>query len=236
MELEGTALFYRERKKLDTAEKLYLRALSIWEKANSGSAASNDSLLSTKFKSLAQFYREQGKKAEAEALDKRAKEILAKALGSIGSSSNPETIDTLLSESGVGYTTYNREPGGADQYGRTSTIRAILELGVAWASKYPKVPFAVGDISQKGGGPFPPHGGHRDGRQVDIRPLTKDGVNEPTNIGALNYSSELTRELILMIKQMFPGATISFNDPQLVNEGLTKRAQGYGNHLHVQFP
>ena len=96
-------------------------------------------------------------------------------------------------------------------------------------------PIAVGDISRKGGGPFPPHATHKDGLDVDMRPLTNNGINEPTNIGAANYSHEQTRELLLLIRGNFNIEVIFFNDPLTISEGLTRRAKGHGNHLHVRF-
>lgn len=146
------------------------------------------------------------------------------------------SVETVLPESGLGYTTYNREPGGADQYGRASTIRAIESIAEAWAGHHPTQPIAVGDISLRRGGPFHPHKSHVDGRDVDFRPLTNNGVNEPTDIKAMNYSHSLTREFVLLVREIYPAATILFNDPRLLKEKLTKQATGHGNHLHVRFP
>ena len=145
------------------------------------------------------------------------------------------SIETVLPESGVGFVTYNREPGGRDQFGRASAIRAIQQLGELWHDRHPTVPFAVGDISRRGGGPFPPHASHRNGRDVDLRPLTNNGRNEPTNVGAANYSHALTRELATLIRQELNPEFILFNDPLLIADGLTRRADGHGNHLHVRF-
>lgn len=147
-----------------------------------------------------------------------------------------KAVETVLPASGLGYTTYAREPGGADQYGRASTVRALQALGEAWAARHPERPFAIGDMSRRGGGPFPPHKSHHDGRDADLRPLTNNGIDEPTNVGASNYSYELTRELVLLIGEKFAGHTIFFNDPRLIKEKLTKHIAGHDNHLHVRFP
>lgn len=149
--------------------------------------------------------------------------------------SSSSSVDVLLPESGIGFTTYNREPGGADQFGRAATIRHVQELGELWFAKHPSRPLAIGDLSRKGGGPFPPHATHKDGLDVDMRPLTNNGVNEPTNIGAANYSHEQTRELIVLIKASFDIEVIFFNDPLTINEGLTRHAKGHENHVHVRF-
>jgi len=149
--------------------------------------------------------------------------------------SSSTSIDVVLPESGIGYKTYNREPGGADQIGRASTIRNVQHLGELWNAIHPDIVIGVGDISRRGGGNFPPHKTHKDGLDVDLRPLTNNGVNEPTNIGAANFSHGRTRELILLIRNSFAIEVIFFNDPLTINEGLTRHAAGHGNHVHVRF-
>ena len=62
-----------------------------------------------------------------------------------------------------------------------------------------------------------------------------NGRNEPTNIHAANYSHALTRELILLLSSELNPEVIFFNDPLTIQEGLTRRAAGHGNHLHVRF-
>ncbi len=152
-----------------------------------------------------------------------------------GDVSDPARVDKILPAVGSGYVTYRREPGGADQYGRASTIRAIQELGEAWAVRHARPRLAIGDISRRGGGPFPPHRSHQSGTDVDIRPLTNNGIEEATNVQAANYSRTLTRELLQLIKEKFPGVTVLFNDQRLISEGLSRKAPGHDNHMHVRF-
>jgi peptidoglycan hydrolase-like protein with peptidoglycan-binding domain len=168
--------------------------------------------------------------------DETYKALLVAAPNAIPKSlSTTSSVDTVLPESGIGFTTYNREPGGADQFGRAATIRHIQELGELWFAKHPSRPIAIGDVSRKGGGPFPPHATHKDGLDVDMRPLTNNGVNEPTNTGAANFSHEQTRELILLVKNNFDIEVVFFNDPLTIKEGLTRHAKGHENHVHVRF-
>ncbi|HWS55534.1 MAG TPA: penicillin-insensitive murein endopeptidase [Pyrinomonadaceae bacterium] len=151
-------------------------------------------------------------------------------------SPDPTRIDTVLPESGRGYTTYNREPNGADQYGRAATIRNIQTLGEEWAVLHPAGPrLQFGDISRRGGGPFPPHSAHKNGNEVDIRPLTNNGREEATNIHSPSYSHELTKELAQLVRRLFPTARVFFNDKQLIKAGLTAPLGGHDNHLHVGF-
>ncbi len=144
-------------------------------------------------------------------------------------------VDTLLPEAGHGYKTYNREPGGSDQFGRAATIRNIQTIAEAWANIHPDIPVYVGDISLRGGGPFKPHSSHKDGRDVDLRPFKHGGVEGPTQIGAVDYDHALTRELIVLIRQLFPNVLVLFNDPVLIKDKLTKFFDGHHNHVHVRF-
>jgi len=146
------------------------------------------------------------------------------------------SINTPLPASGDGYKTYNREDGGRDQYGTLKTIAAIVTLGLVWHRQRPFFPFAVGDVSRRGGGPFPPHKSHRTGRDVDFRPLRKDGQNLPCTWRDALYSRDLTGELCKLIRQQHPTALIFFNDPALVKGWFCSPLAGHDNHLHVRFP
>jgi peptidoglycan hydrolase-like protein with peptidoglycan-binding domain len=143
-------------------------------------------------------------------------------------------VDTVLPERGRGFATFNREAGGTDQVGRASTILAIQTLGAFWADTH-AFPIFVGDISRKGGGTFPPHSSHKEGRDVDLRPFRHNGEPGGTHINDPSYDHSLTRELVTLIKGQFPQARILFNDPLLVKDGLTKKFAEHDNHLHVHF-
>jgi peptidoglycan hydrolase-like protein with peptidoglycan-binding domain len=143
-------------------------------------------------------------------------------------------VDTVLPAEGRGFRTFNREPGGADQFGRAVTILAIQTLGAAWAQTHP-MPIFVGDISRKGGGTFPPHSAHKDGRDVDLRPFRHNGEAGATNINDPSYDHALTRELVVLARAKFSDLAILFNDKILVTDGLTKPFAGHDNHLHFRF-
>lgn len=149
---------------------------------------------------------------------------------------DPDRIDTVLPAEGRGFITYRREPGGADQVGRAATIRGIMEVAEAWSAAHASPRLQIGDISRRGGGPFPPHKSHKLGVDVDVRPITKNGNEEPVNIHLANYSHELTRELCELIRGKIAGVRIFFNDPRLITLGLAQRLAGHDDHLHVRFP
>ncbi len=147
---------------------------------------------------------------------------------------NP-AINTVLPESGRGFRTYNREEGGADQYGLPGTVDFFVHLGEAWEQEH-DVPFQVGDMSRQGGGPFPPHSAHENGNEADMRPFRRDGEMAPTDIFDLAYDQAMTREFIQLVHERNPRAVVLFNDPQLIDEGHCRFYPGHYNHLHVRLP
>ena len=150
-------------------------------------------------------------------------------------STDSTKVDTVLPAEGRGFTTYRREQGGADQYGRAATIRQMMDIAEAWSSRRSSPRLQFGDISRRGGGPFPPHKSHQRGIEVDVRPITNNGREEATNIHAMNYSHELTKELVQLIREKVPGVKIFFNDKLLINQGMTNPLAGHDDHLHVRF-
>jgi len=143
-------------------------------------------------------------------------------------------VSVQLPPAGEGFTTYNRELNGADQYGTKSTIERIVEIGRRWRASS-AIPFAVGDISRKGGGVMPPHKSHQLGVDFDLRPLRTDGKNLPCEFSAREYSRDLTRRLIGVIREVNPQAKVFFNDPVLIKEGRCAFLSGHHNHLHIRF-
>jgi peptidoglycan hydrolase-like protein with peptidoglycan-binding domain len=146
------------------------------------------------------------------------------------------SVDTVLPAEGRGFTTYRREPGGADQFGRASTIRALLALGEAWAQRHDRPRIQIGDISRRGGGPMAPHSSHQRGIDVDMRPMRSDGAEAAVRWdNPAAYSRALTREMVQLIRANNQGVSVFFNDPTLISEGLTRRLAGHDDHLHVRF-
>jgi peptidoglycan hydrolase-like protein with peptidoglycan-binding domain len=149
-------------------------------------------------------------------------------------------VDTLLPERGEGFRTFLREPEGATQFGTARMINFLIDLAHEWLLRHPEVSIQYGHISRKGGGPFfstknpgkLAHQTHRNGRNVDIRPIRKDNLMAATDINQANYDPARTKELVLLIKEKHPGAVIYFNDPKLLALGLTKKVTGHHNHLH----
>ena len=51
----------------------------------------------------------------------------------------------------------------------------------------------------------------------------------------MNYSHELTKELVQLIREKVPGVKIFFNDKLLINQGMPNPLAGHDDHLHVRF-
>lgn len=142
-------------------------------------------------------------------------------------------VDALLPKVGLGY--ISQQPD-SDRFGRRSTIDALVSLGRDWHKLHNDAPrIRIGDISRKGGGPFPPHVSHRTGLDVDIGLMRSDGKESGTDIFQTNYSRPLTRELIQMISRTGSIKLIFFNDNQLVSEKLVNEEKGHDDHLHVRY-
>lgn len=144
-------------------------------------------------------------------------------------------VTAQLPPSGTGFVTYNPDnPPGSDRFGTAGFVQALIALGAEWAQSE-AVPIGFGDMSRRNGTPFPPHRGHKSGREVDLRPLRKDGQNAPIRWDQLSqYDRNKTRKLMELIKRREKNAQIFFNDPVLIDLGLAKPLAGHDNHLHLQ--
>ncbi|MEZ5429024.1 MAG: peptidoglycan-binding protein [Pyrinomonadaceae bacterium] len=147
-----------------------------------------------------------------------------------------KTIDSVLPIGGEGFTTYNREPNGADQFGTQLTVNALIALGKEWNLIHPEVPLQFGDMSRRWGGPFKGHKSHRSGRDVDMRPIRKDNQLAAVTVNQTAYDSKRTEEFVKLLRKKHSGVTIFFNDPNLTKKGWTKKLAGHDNHLHIRFP
>jgi hypothetical protein len=82
-------------------------------------------------------------------------------------------------------------------FGTENTVKAVLEVAAAFVCGMPGYSFGVGDLSSAMGTNLGRHSTHLHGKNVDLRPMRKDGVQMPTNIGdSVNYSQDYTLLLI----------------------------------------
>jgi hypothetical protein len=117
------------------------------------------------------------------------------------------------------------------QYGTPKTIRTLQDVAQTYHAARPDLRIGIGDISFLDGNPMPPHTSHRSGRNIDIRPLRKDGKQSPVTITDTQYDREATRLLVQTLFARPNVKKILFNDSEI--EGV-KFFQGHHNHLHVE--
>src|SRR5215470_7826858 len=87
-------------------------------------------------------------------------------------------VRSALPVSGRGF--YCTDAGRA--HGRAGTLRAVAAIAAEWHRRHPAGPrLGITGISLPGGGPMPPHRGHRNGTAVDIRPVRGDGREGPVS-------------------------------------------------------
>jgi hypothetical protein len=139
------------------------------------------------------------------------------------------------------YKYFGSDPKDRDKWGTREMIQMIKDLGsVANAMG---VEIGVGDISLRIGGPFTnykdpnevDHGSHKSGKDVDIRPLRKDGKRVGVtckNKGA--YDGEITYKIVKEgINIGF--SLVLFNDPEIYKAlKEVKYYRNHNNHLHMR--
>jgi hypothetical protein len=142
-------------------------------------------------------------------------------------------IQSELPVSGVGFRTNNRTN---NSHFATEVIRDLLiKIAGLWHDLHPDHPISIGQISHKGGGKFPPHKQHQLGVEADMRLLSKDGRDLVLNFNSAEYSQDLTREFVKLLRSKARMHRVFFNDPKLMAEGLTSHADGHNDHLHLGF-
>jgi hypothetical protein len=144
------------------------------------------------------------------------------------------TIESLVPVSGVGFRTNNRTDNS--HFATQVTHDLLIKIAGLWRDLHPDHPISIGQISHKGGGSFfPPHHQHKFGVEADMRPLSKDGQDLHLTFSSAEYSRDLTREFVQLLRSNARMHRVFFNDPKLIAESLTSHAQGHDDHLHLWF-
>lgn len=123
-----------------------------------------------------------------------------------------------------------RPARGAYQYAHPIMMTAILRVALQWQAR-DKRRFGIGDISLANGVRTPDHESHRSGLEVDIRPLRKDGLEQPVRWWESQYDKEGTAQLIDLFRTLAPVVTVFFNDPDIV---FARRAVRHDDHFHLK--
>ena len=121
------------------------------------------------------------------------------------------------------------------------TAAAVGQLESAakalYASRGAAVP--VGDLSFEHGGEILGHTFHEKGLEVDLRPIRRDRLQcrWGTSWRWSSYDRSATRALVKALRAAAPGHVrlVYFNDPVLIDEGVTRYYRGHDDHLHVRY-
>lgn len=132
------------------------------------------------------------------------------------------------------YSTVN----GTEANWATSSVVAWLEAAGRRFVRKTGLRIAIGDLSRRFGGSLPGHDLHARGLEADLRPIREDGRQcavGGNDYRQRSYDREKTRRLIRTIRRVASGRIrlIAFNDPRLTTAGLTIRAEGHDDHIHV---
>lgn len=119
------------------------------------------------------------------------------------------------------------------QYGTQKAIDTVQEVAKAIHAANAGLTFSVGDISFVDGAPMPPHTAHRLGRNIDIRPIRKDGQDKPVSYKSADYDRSATNVVIQEYLAHANVTKVIFNDSKISGvqgDGGT----GHDDHFHVE--
>lgn len=127
---------------------------------------------------------------------------------------------------------------GTANWGTGSAIGQLEAAVAAFGTGNGKVP--LGDVSFEHGGDIPGHASHETGLDVDVWPIRTDSAQctaSRITWSSGYYDRAATRALVQQIRAKAPGhvALIFFNDPVLIDEGLTSYYSNHDNHLHIRY-
>ncbi len=128
---------------------------------------------------------------------------------------------------------------GTANWGTGATIGQVEAAAAAFAGTgNGRLP--LGDVSFEHGGDIPGHGTHEGGLDVDVWPIRTDSAQctaARITWRSSTYDRAATRTLVNQIRSTAPGQleSIFFNDPVLIEEGLTTHYANHDNHLHINY-
>lgn len=127
---------------------------------------------------------------------------------------------------------------GTANWGTGAAIGQLEAAVRSFGTSDGRVP--LGDVGFEHGGDIPGHASHEVGMDVDVWPIRTDSAQ--CSAGRITWQSSTydraaTRRLVQAIRNTAPGhiKLIFFNDPTLVNEGLTTSYPNHDNHLHIRY-
>ncbi len=149
-------------------------------------------------------------------------------------------------------------------WGTAASIRSIQEAASRYKRKSNGPDVNIGDISRKGGGPFPPHASHQHGRDVDVGYVLKGQVAGGTRFRRANKNSLDAARTWALLKAFIDTGNVTyifvdrsiqkllhehlkkngvsddlldelFQYPRRRRHGTVQHWKGHRNHFHVRF-
>jgi len=129
---------------------------------------------------------------------------------------------------------------GGDRYIKKEVLGCFLATLQVFKKKYPNEKIQWGDISRGDRTSFrPDHRTHKDGRDIDVRPIRSDDKLLSCNIGkkanAGCYNRKITKAFI-DIALKFGGNPVYFNDSKVnKTNSKIKYSKGHFDHFHIRY-
>jgi hypothetical protein len=109
---------------------------------------------------------------------------------------------------------YGTPGNGEGSYAQSRALSVIYDMDSKWGEVDSRR-VGVGNVSLENDSVFPPHSSHRDGLQIDIRPIRLDGRELPVDWRASQYDREATQKLVDILRGNQDVVRIFFNDPKI---------------------
>lgn len=131
---------------------------------------------------------------------------------------------------GAGYYVYGTPGEGAGHYSHPAMLSLLFFVEREWQAIDDRK-IGIGNISLAGGMPYPKHQSHKDGLQVDVRALRRDGTQAGvTTFQRDLYDKDATARLVAIFRTHPSVRSILFNDTGI--HGVIPW-EGHDDHFHV---
>lgn len=130
---------------------------------------------------------------------------------------------------GAEYYTYGTPPNGAGQYAHPKLLSLLFLLEHEWQGRDSRK-IGFGNMSLAGGAAYRGHGGHRSGKDIDIRLFRKDKMDAAVTRFDTQYDRDATAQLISLFFTFSFVQVIYFNDPTIPRIRPLIR---HDDHFHV---
>ncbi|WP_202820318.1 hypothetical protein, partial [Roseateles aquatilis] len=125
---------------------------------------------------------------------------------------------------------YGTPANGEGSYAQAGALAVIYNLDHNWG-EIDLRRIGIGNVSLADDSVFPPHSSHRDGLQIDIRPIRIDGKETGVSWQSPQYDRAATQRMVDILKNNPDVVKVYFNDPNIKGVAPLK---GHDDHLHIE--